>query len=62
MLKILILVLFVAMLFSLFFGGHFLVNDASPSRRVLASLTLRVVLAVALVCTITFGFLSGQLS
>lgn len=61
MYKVLVISLFLAMLLSLFFGGHFLINDDSPSRRLLRSLTLRIILATALMVTLIYGFTTGLL-
>ena len=72
MLKILILVLFAAVLMSLFSGLAFLIKDSTKdnssdgepdhARRTLHALGVRVVLATALLLTIFYGFYSGELT
>ena len=62
LLKIIIVVLFVAVLASLGSGLYFLVKDAGNSRRrLLHSLGLRITLAALLLGVITYGFVSGKL-
>ena len=61
-LKSIIVILFIAILVSLFSGLRFLVKDMGNSNnRVFHSLVVRVTLAVLLVGTIAYGFFSGQL-
>jgi len=61
-LKIIIVLLFIAVLISLSSGLYFLMKDVGNSRkRTLYALGVRVTLAVALVLTITYGFVSGKL-
>ncbi|MGQ7248470.1 DUF2909 family protein [Halomonas sp. V046] len=61
LLKILIAIVFVAMLTSLAAGVGFLLKDTSDSRRLLTSLKIRVSLAATLLALLAYGFLSGQL-
>ncbi len=63
MLKVLILVLFAAVLISLFSGLAFLFTDSNTNkaRRTLYALGVRIMLATALLLTIFYGFYSGQL-
>ncbi|MCK9467807.1 MAG: DUF2909 domain-containing protein [Porticoccaceae bacterium] len=62
LLKIIIVVLFVAVLISLSSGLYFLIQDAGNSRRrLLHSLGVRVTLAALLLGAITYGFVSGKL-
>ncbi len=61
-LKIIIVLLFIAMLLSLSSGLVFLMKDIGSSRkRLLYALGIRIFLAVALVGTISWGIYSGQL-
>jgi len=61
-LKIIIVLLFLGVLASLSSGLYFLMKDVGNSRkRTLYALGIRVSLAVALVATITYGFVSGKL-
>lgn len=59
-LKLAILALLLAIIASLFSGLVFLVKDNSGSGRVVSALTVRIVLTVAVVVLITYGFWSGQ--
>lgn len=62
LLKIIIVVLFFAVLISLSSGLYFLMKDVgSPRKRILYALGVRVTLAALLVGTITYGFVSGKL-
>jgi len=61
LLKILIALVFLAMVTSLAAGGTFLLRDAGRSRRVLVSLKLRVALAVLLLAMLGYGFTLGSL-
>lgn len=61
MLKLLIVVLFLALLASLLASLVFLLRDKGTSRRSLRFLGLRVTLAVLLLAAIGWGFLTGQL-
>jgi hypothetical protein len=62
LLKIIIVVLFLAVVASLSSGLYFLMKDVgNPRRRTLYALGIRVTLAALLVGTITYGFVSGKL-
>ncbi len=62
LLKVIIVILFFAVLASLSSGLYFLMKDVGNNRkRTLYALGVRVTLAVLLVGTITYGFLSGEL-
>jgi len=62
LLKFTIVVLFIAVLASLSSGLYFLMKDVgSPRRRTLYALGVRVTLAVLLVVSITYGFVTGKL-
>ncbi|MDI5892113.1 DUF2909 family protein [Halomonas rhizosphaerae] len=61
LLKILIALVFLAMVTSLAVGAGFLVRDGSRSRRVLVSLKVRVALAAALLALLGYGFYLGGL-
>ncbi|QJQ96722.1 MULTISPECIES: DUF2909 family protein [Halomonadaceae] len=62
MLKVLIAAAFMVMLASLAAGAGFLLRDHHASRRVLASLKLRVAMAVLLVVLLIYGFYFGDLA
>ena len=62
LLKVIIVVLFFAVLASLTSGLYFLMKDVGNNRkRTLYALGIRVTLAALLVGTITYGFVTGQL-
>ena len=62
-LKVVIVVLFVAMLFSLSSGLVFLLKDfGSDSKRMLYALGIRVTLAMLLILCVIYGFSSGLLT
>ncbi|MFT5037531.1 MAG: hypothetical protein ACI94L_000091 [Flavobacteriaceae bacterium] len=62
-LKVIIVVLFIAVLVSLFGGLRFLVKDLGDSqRRLFNSLGIRVTLAAMLMGTIIYGAYTGQIS
>jgi hypothetical protein len=62
LLKTIIVVLFIAVLISLFSGLNFLVKDLGNSkRRLLVALGTRITLAALLLGTIAYGIFSGQL-
>ncbi|MEC9483599.1 MAG: DUF2909 family protein [Halomonas sp.] len=61
MLKVLIALVFLAMLTSLLVGAGFLIRDDSQSRRLLTSLKLRVSLATLLIALLLYGFYVGDL-
>lgn len=61
-LKILILILFIAVIFSLSSGLVFLLKDMqSPSKRTLYALGIRISCAALLLATIFYGLYTGQL-
>ncbi|MDA8785953.1 DUF2909 domain-containing protein [Porticoccaceae bacterium] len=63
LLKTIIVVLFIAVVISLFSGLNFLVKDLGNSkRRLLFALGTRIVLAALLLGTIAYGTYTGQLS
>jgi len=63
LLKTIIVVLFIAVVISLFSGLRFLVSDLGNSkRRLLISLGIRVSLAAMLLTAIVYGVYTGQLS
>lgn len=63
MLKVIIVVLFVAVVASLFTGLNFLVKDLGNRRkRLLYALGTRIVLAALLLATIAYGVATGQLT
>lgn len=62
LLKAIIVVLFIAVLFSLSSGLYFLMKDIGDNRkRTLYALGVRIILATLLVGTISYGYLSGKL-
>lgn len=61
LLKIMIALVFLAMVTSLAAGAGFLLRDGGRSRRVLVSLKLRVGLAALLLALLFFGFYLGDL-
>ncbi len=62
-LKIIIVVLFIGVVASLSGGLYFLMKDiGSRRKRTLYALGIRVTLAILLVGTITYGFVSGKLT
>ncbi len=61
LLKILIALVFLAMVASLVAGAGFLIKDGGRSRRVLVSLKLRVALAALLLALLFYGFHLGSL-
>ena len=62
LLKFIIVVLFIGVLASLSSGLYFLMKDVgNPRKRILYALGVRVTLAVLLVGTITYGFVTGKL-
>ncbi len=62
-LKIIIFVLLIGVIASLMSGLFFLFKDSEKpeSRRTLHALGVRITLAAALLCTIFYGFYTGQL-
>ena len=62
LLKTIIVVLFIAVLISLFSGLNFLVKDLGNSkRRLLVAMGTRITLAALLLITIAYGIFTGQL-
>ncbi|MEQ3696384.1 MAG: DUF2909 domain-containing protein [Pseudomonadales bacterium] len=63
MLKLLIAILFIAMVISLTSGFVFLMKDhaSSNKKRLMWALGIRIALAAALIGTIAYGIWSGQL-
>ncbi|RAU19272.1 DUF2909 domain-containing protein [Nitrincola tibetensis] len=61
MLKVLIALVFLAMLISLSLSAGFLLKDPGSSTRVLTSLKVRVSLACLLLSLLVYGFMSGHL-
>ncbi|WP_282040248.1 DUF2909 family protein [Halomonas alimentaria] len=61
LLKVLIALVFLAMLASLASGAGFLLRDGGASRRLLVSLKLRVALATTLLALLFYGFYAGSL-
>jgi hypothetical protein len=63
LLKTIIVLLFIAILFSLFGGLNFLVKDlgGNDKKRVLYALGIRVTLAALLLGTIIYGAYTGQI-
>jgi hypothetical protein len=62
LLKILIALVFMAMVASLATGAGFLLRDGADSRRLLVSLKLRVCLAALLLVLLVYGFYAGNLA
>ncbi|WP_432471117.1 DUF2909 domain-containing protein [Amphritea sp. HPY] len=62
MLKSIILLLFAAIVISLFSGLWFLLQDQSRSQRTVNSLIIRVSLASVLLLLLIYGFYSGEIS
>ncbi|MCG6657034.1 DUF2909 domain-containing protein [Halomonas campisalis] len=61
LLKILIAVVFIAMLISLAAGAGFLLRSDDQPQRLLLSLKIRVALAVVLLGLLLYGFYMGEL-
>jgi hypothetical protein len=61
LIKIIIVVLFIAMVISLTSGMYFLFSDLGQKKRLLFALGLRITLAILLIGTIVYGIYSGQL-
>lgn len=61
MLRLLIFVLFMAIIASLFSGLYYLLKDQSRSQRTVWSLTIRVGLALVLILLLILGFYTGEL-
>ncbi|SDN13503.1 DUF2909 family protein [Vreelandella arcis] len=60
LLKLLIIIIFIAMLVSLLAGAGYLLRDGASSKRLLISLKFRIGFACLLLVLITYGFWSGQ--
>ncbi|WP_346798135.1 DUF2909 domain-containing protein [Halomonas sp. Bachu 37] len=60
-LKVLIALVFVAMLVSLVAGANFLLRDDQASRRLLVSLKWRISLGCLLIALLIYGFWFGDL-
>lgn len=60
--KVIIVLLFIALLVSLFSGYVFLIKDQGTTRRTWHSLTVRLVLAVLLMGVLIYGVYTGQLA
>ena len=61
LIKVIIVILLIGLIVSLGSGLVFLFKDVGSTRRTLNSLGIRIALAVALMSTTVYGFLSGQL-
>ena len=61
MLRIILVVLFVAMILSLVGGAAFFFKDQGEGKRTLYALGLRVTLAVLLIICLVYGIATGEL-
>lgn len=61
MIRILIVLLFVAILISLFTGLYFLITDRGRTHRTVNSLFFRVGFSILLILVLIYGFYSGAL-
>lgn len=61
LIKVLLVILFLALLASLGSGLFFLLKDQGTTRRTLHSLGVRVALAVALILLLGYGIYSGEI-
>ena len=61
MLKALIVIIFLAIVVSLGFGAFALVNDDGKSKRLVNSLTVRIVLSVMLFVLLIVAYLTGNI-
>lgn len=61
LIKSIIVILLIGLLISLGSGLVFLFKDVGTTRRTLHSLGVRITLAIALMATTVYGFMSGQL-
>lgn len=61
LLKAIILLLLLGLLISLSSGLVFLFKDVGTTRRTMHSLGVRITLAIALMATTVYGFMSGRL-
>ncbi len=62
MLKIIIAILFLAILVSLGSGAVFFFKDQGETKRTMYSLGIRVTLALLLMICVTYGVVSGELT
>ncbi|WP_415883290.1 twin transmembrane helix small protein [Neptuniibacter sp. QD72_48] len=60
-LKLLLLLLFMAVLISLFSGLYFLVRDQGQSHRTVNSLFFRVTFSVMIIAVLIYGFYTGEI-
>jgi hypothetical protein len=60
--KVVIVLLFIALLASLVSGYVFLIKDKGSTRRTWNSLTVRLILAMLLMGVLIYGIYSGQLA
>jgi glucose uptake protein GlcU len=60
-LKVVIVILFLALLVSLFSGFAFLIKDKGNTRRTWNALSVRLTIAALLIGTLVYGIYSGQL-
>ncbi|WP_415886762.1 twin transmembrane helix small protein [Neptuniibacter sp. QD29_5] len=60
-LKLLLLLLFIAVLISLFSGLYFLVRDQGQSHRTVNSLFFRVTFSVMIIAVLIYGFYTGEI-
>ncbi|WP_210396986.1 twin transmembrane helix small protein [Motiliproteus sediminis] len=59
--KLLVLVLFAAVVISLFAALYFLITDSSRRQRTVNALALRVLFSLLLIATLLIGFYTGHL-
>ncbi|MFY0678111.1 MAG: twin transmembrane helix small protein [Neptuniibacter sp.] len=60
-LKLLLLILFAAVVISLFCGLFFLIRDQGKSHRTVNSLFFRVAFSVLIILVLIYGFYTGEL-
>ncbi|MGB0204551.1 MAG: twin transmembrane helix small protein [Neptuniibacter sp.] len=60
-LKLLLLILFAAVVISLFSGLFFLIRDQGQSHRTVNSLFFRVAFSVLIILVLIYGFYTGEL-
>lgn len=60
-LKLLLLVLFIAVVLSLFTGLFFLIRDQGQSHRTVNSLFFRVAFSALIILVLLYGFYTGEL-
>ena len=61
MFKIMLLIVFAAIVISLFRALYFLISETEPSHRIVNALAMRVLLSLLLVGLLLYGLFSGQL-